>query len=167
LTRVCRIGCAPQPAVDGQAFGSTLAAGRWHTPGPGPAPRRVVDATESRALAQLEKRTQANGEQPRDMARFALELPDDLDIPSWTDKELGAGGRDDIAATRRRGDAWLDARASLAVRVPSFVEPSECNLLINPEHPRIAEVRVVVERDPFLFDPRLGPFANSGPPWSR
>ena len=155
---VYRIGYAPQPTLEGQAFGSTLSAGRWHTVRPGLAPRRVIYAAESRALAQLEKRTQANGEQPRDMALFVLELPGDVEPELWTDDVLGAGWRDDIATTQRMGDAWLDARSALAVRVPSVVEPSECNVLINPDHPRIVEVRLTIERDPFFFDPRLGPF---------
>ena len=44
---------------------------------------------------------------------------------------------------------------SQALWVPSYVEPAEPNLLINPNHPRISEVTLVVERDPFEFDPRL------------
>lgn len=53
------------------------------------------------------------------------------------------------------GNAWLDAALELALWVPSYVEPAEDNLLINPDHPDIRKVTLAVDRDPFVFDPRL------------
>ena len=50
---------------------------------------------------------------------------------------------------------WLASRSSLGLWVPSFVEPAENNLLLNPAHPDYARVRLVVEKNPFIFDPRL------------
>jgi RES domain-containing protein len=35
------------------------------------------------------------------------------------------------------------------------VEPSERNLLLNPAHPDYPGITLVLERNPFVFDPRL------------
>lgn len=150
-----RIGYAPASSLDGQAYGSTLFPGRWHSLRSGPAPRRVIYAASSRALAQLEKRVQANGAAPQRQALFALTLPAGLRIARSQDVGLPAHWRDDYATCQAFGDAWLDGGHALALWVPSYVEPAEDNLLINPAHPRAAELTLSIERDPFVFDPRL------------
>jgi hypothetical protein len=35
------------------------------------------------------------------------------------------------------------------------VEPAERNLLLNPAHPHYRDISLVLERNPFGFDPRL------------
>ena len=62
--QVWRIGLAAATTLFDQSYGSTLAPGRWHSLRPGAAPRRLVYAAGSRALAQLEKRVHANGVAP-------------------------------------------------------------------------------------------------------
>jgi RES domain-containing protein len=47
------------------------------------------------------------------------------------------------------------AGSSRALWVPSFVEPSERKLLLNPAHPDYAGITLALERQPFAFDPRL------------
>lgn len=154
-TVVWRIGHRAASSVDDQAYGSSLFAGRWHTLRSGPRPRRVIYAASSRALAQLEKRVHANGVAPVNQALFALTLPPDIDIPSAQALGLAPHWRDDIAVSQASGDAWLDRGAGLALWVPSFVEPGEANILLNPDHPGMVDVRLDIERDPFEFDPRL------------
>ncbi len=153
---VYRIGHAPSLTVDDHAYGSTLFPGRWHSLRSGPSPRRVIYAASSRALAQLEKRVHANGVAPANQALFALTLPADLPIPSALQAGLDPAWRNDLAISQHFGDAWLDSNAGLALWVPSFVEPSEFNLLVNPAHPLIRRVSIAMERNPFEFDPRLG-----------
>ena len=156
MTRwVYRIGFAAARSVDDQAYGSTLFDGRWHTVRAGPQPRRVIYAAASRALAQLEKRVQANGVAPVQQALFRLRLPDDLPIANARDRGPPAAWRADLPLSQSFGDAWLDLCDELALWVPSYVEPTEDNLLLNPAHPRIGGVRLEVEREPFEFDPRL------------
>ncbi len=155
-TVVYRIGFAKARSVDEQAYGSTLFDGRWHSLRAGPRPRRVIYAASSRALAQLEKRVHANGVAPINQALFALTLPDEVTIAHAHERDLPAHWREDLSASQAFGNAWLDRGQELALWVPSFVEPAEDNLLIHPEHPRIAEVAIQAERDPFEFDPRLG-----------
>ena len=50
---------------------------------------------------------------------------------------------------------WLASKMSLGLWVPSFVEPAENNLLLNPAHPDYVKVTLVAEKNPFVFDPRL------------
>lgn len=61
------------------------------------------------------------------------------------------------AATQTIGMQWLADGKSLGLWVPSYIEPAEHNLLINPAHPEFAIIKLVLERNPFIFDPRLFP----------
>ncbi len=149
-----RIGLARAAILVAQAYGSTLAPGRWHSLRAGAASRRLIYAASSRALAQLEKRVHANGVAPVGLALFKLSLPPRLAVAEA--KDLPADWRHNEGATQAWGNRWLDEGRQLAVWVPSFVEPAEYNLLINAEHPRLQEIEIVKERDPFEFDPRLG-----------
>ena len=152
---VFRIGLAIANTVIDQSYGSTLAPGRWHSLRQGAGPRRVIYAAGSRALAQLEKRVHANGIAPVGQALFRVMLPDGLVVPTAESLGLPSGWRESEAVTQAFGDRWLDSSAALALWVPSSVEPSEHNLLINAQHPRLSEVKLQTERDPFEFDPRL------------
>ena len=152
---VFRIGLAAATTVVDQAYGSALASGRWHRLRMGAASRRVNYCAGSRALAQLEKRVHANGIAPVGQALFRLELPDGLVVRAAHAAGLPGNWRDSEAVTQAFGDQWLDAGAELALWVPSYVEPAEHNLIINALHPRLGEVALVTERDPFEFDPRL------------
>jgi RES domain-containing protein len=52
------------------------------------------------------------------------------------------------------GDEWVATAKSLALRVASVIVSSESNILINPHHPRFAEVRSDLPK-PIVLDPRL------------
>lgn len=157
MTTVWRIGHCPSPPPATPAllaslgYGATLGNGRWHTRGP----LQVVYAAASRALCQLEKRVHCNGAHPRLQALMRLELPDDAALLDAADHGLPANWRSNEAATQAIGMAWLGTVSSLGLWVPSYVEPSECNLLLNPAHPRYGAIRLSIERQPFQFDPRL------------
>jgi len=157
LTAVWRIGFCPSPAPAPQAllgtlgFGSTLGNGRWHTQGP----VQVVYAAASRALCQLEKRVHANGATPKDQALMRLDLPADAPLLDAADLGLPADWRSREADTQQLGMAWALSGASLGLWVPSFIEPAERNLVLNPAHADYARIVLTLERHPFRFDPRL------------
>ena len=156
-TTVWRIGFvpSPQPAIaailGSLGYGSTLANGRWHTKGPA----QIVYAGSSRALCQLEKRVHCNGANPANQALMRLELPARSEILHAADLGLPKDWHDHMAATQSIGMNWLASGASLGLWVPSFVERDEMNLLINLAHSQYGSIRLVVERNPFEFDPRL------------
>jgi len=157
VIQVWRIGyCAsPQPSTTAilgtLGYGSTLANGRWHSLGP----YQVIYAGSSRALCQLEKRVHSNGSNPKDQALMRLELPDGAVVRHVEELGLPADWRTNQAATQSLGMAWLAQATELGLWVPSYIEPSELNLLINPTHPQYSSIKLTVERIPFGFDPRL------------
>ena len=61
---------------------------------------------------------------------------------------------DPLAACRVVGEAWVSRGRDLVLEVPSVVVPEESNLILNPIHPHMANVKIVSTR-PFYFDPRL------------
>lgn len=58
------------------------------------------------------------------------------------------------ASTQQLGSEWAESLRSLALKVPSAVVPSEFNLLLNPRHPAMSEVRFG-EPQGLWLDPRL------------
>ena len=157
MISVWRIGYCPTPAPTPEVLlgtlglGSTLGNGRWHTQGP----VQVVYAGSTRALCQLEKRVHANGANPRDQALMRLDLPAGASLRDAVDLGLPDGWRDREADTQRIGMDWVTSGASLGLWVPSFIEPAERNLVLNPAHADYRRITLVVERHPFHFDPRL------------
>jgi RES domain-containing protein len=131
--------------------GSLREDGRWHI-----AAHRlpIVHSGSTRALCQLEKRVHCNGYAPRDMALIRLELPGGAQLEDAAHL-LPADWRSDMATTQAIGSDWARSARSLGLWVPSFVEPAERNLLINPRHAQYSSIKLHVEKNPFEFDPRL------------
>lgn len=140
--RLCRV----QKACywSGQPRVSVSRVGRWHSGG-----RRILYLAESPALATLEwmKGMMSQGlELPEIvctellLVELAWAFPDDI-LPSVDPATLTAGWRlipnPHSTATQAIGNAWLDRRDSLALRVPSSTLPDGAgwNVLINAAHP--------------------------------
>jgi RES domain-containing protein len=113
----------------------------------------MVYTSDSLALAALEvlvhlpQMERRRGALPHYLA-IGLDLPDSqVGDPSHL-----AGIPSDQSSVL--GDAWLASQSSLALIVPSRVIPLERNVLLNPRHPAMADVKVTVT-EPFVFDDRL------------
>ena len=134
-------------ALNGQ--GPRLYGGRWNSIG-----TPVVYTSEHLSLAALEFLVHFTDHDltPLDLTAFKIEAPENsieviyqTDLPDgWTEHPVCA----------RLGDIWAERNESLLLRVPSAVIPIESNLLINPNHRRFKEVRLV-DSFPFAFDRRL------------
>lgn len=136
-------------AFDGE--GARLFGSRWTSPGV-----RVVFAAESRALAMLEMLVHLGDEWSHlRYVLFEVDI-DERDVERLDDATLPAEWRRFPAphGLRALGDAWAASKRSLAWSVPSAVVPQERNLVLNPAHPRFAELapRGPV---PIDLDPRL------------
>jgi RES domain-containing protein len=84
---------------------------------------------------------------------FEIEIPDSL-IKPVGHVPVGWNRRPAAPVSQRLGDRWLRARASVALRVPSVIVPSEWNVLINPVHPEF-KLDWVKNPKSFSHDSRL------------
>jgi RES domain-containing protein len=55
---------------------------------------------------------------------------------------------------RAIGDPWIERKGSLALMVPSAALRGEWNVLLNPLHPAIGQIKIE-EPQPFRFDARM------------
>ena len=145
-----RLAAGRHAATAMSGEGAAVFGGRWNPPG-----RRMVYAAQSLALATLELSVHIIGGRVKYVA-MQFELPnrlvDALELgglkKSWPTNE---------AATQRIGEAWLDARTSAALAVPSALvdaRSGERNILLNPAHPALASLHEL-QRFEVTLDERL------------
>ncbi len=148
IWRVCRARFA------GEAFsgeGARRFGGRWNS-------RAVpmVYASNSLALAAIETFVHLEpNQQPADLVSIAAALPEGEPAKRVELDQLPAGWwADDFEPLRTIGDQWIREKSSLALWVPSAALRTEWNVLVNPLHPAITEIRVE-EPHAFHFDARM------------
>ena len=138
----------PRKASEPFSGSGSDGGGRWtssRTPG--------VYASLTPATAMLEYLVHLEGETPDELLLASASVPKEtmlvqLEVPSeWKERPYRA-------CVREVGDAWSKRKTSLALRVPSAVCEGECNILINPEHPDFAKLRLE-HLAPMKIDPRL------------
>ncbi|HLY41227.1 MAG TPA: RES family NAD+ phosphorylase [Terracidiphilus sp.] len=137
-----------------EAFSGTGArryGGRWNSPGV-----PMVYASSSLALAAIELFVHIEPNlQPDDLVATAATLPQGEPAQRIESSELPPEWwNSDFAPLRAIGDAWIREKSSFAIEVPSAALREEWNVLVNPAHPRAAEIRIE-EPKPFHFDARM------------
>lgn len=144
--------------------GARRTGGRWNPPGV-----PLIYASTSPELAFLETMVHLDGTPLADLPPYVLltlELPADAvetiapaDLPPGWDQHPCPEAVPQFLRPRLQ-----PADPALAFAVPSTVLPGSPtrNVLINPLHPRIGEVRVLAEQ-PLTFDARLRPAPDAGP----
>jgi RES domain-containing protein len=151
--RVFRIGAALFTRSRKEAFsgnGGLRASARWHTAG-----HPVVYTAQSLSLAALEilvRLKQTDDIQP--FYAYSAEVPDALILNPGS---FPARWKSRLAVSRAFGDAWLEAKTSPAMLVPTIITPGEWNVLINPLHPQFSSKWIVTGPDAYSFDARLLP----------
>lgn len=116
----------------------------------------MVYASSSLALAAIELFVHVEPRlMPRDLVSISVKLPVGEPSQRWDGDALPSEWwTDEIKPMQRMGDAWIRGKNSLAVLVPSVPIRAEWNVLVNPLHPLITEVKI--ERPtPFHFDERM------------
>jgi len=148
IWRICKARFA------GEAFsgeGARRFGGRWNSRGV-----PMVYCSSSLALAVIELFVHLEPNlQPDDLVSIEARLPegeparklrlDELPPDWWTD---------DFEPLRTIGDGWIREKNSLALLAPSAALRTEWNVLVNPLHPAIAEIKVE-EPQAFHFDARM------------
>lgn len=135
-----------------EGVGGLMVSGRWHRRG-----QPILYTASSAALAALEVLVYVEPLQaPDDLRLLGLELPDGLAIETLDLTQLPDDWQSLPApeSTQSIGNAWLERKSSVALRVPSVVVPMESNVLLNPRHPEMARVRIS-SSEAFRFDSRL------------
>jgi RES domain-containing protein len=146
--RICR---APYAAEAFSGEGARRVGGRWNSRGV-----PMVYCSSSLALAAIELFVNLEPNlQPDDLVSVAAALPDGeparrleaAELPSewWTD---------DFGPLRELGDGWIREKSSLAMMVPSAALHSEWNVLVNPLHPAVKDLKIDPPQ-PFHFDARM------------
>jgi RES domain-containing protein len=148
IWRICRARHA------GEAFsgeGARRFGGRWNSRGV-----PMVYSSTSLALAAIELFVHLEpNQQPDDLVAIAAQLPEGEPARRLAPGDLPAGWwTDDLNPPQALGDRWIREKSSLAMEVPSAALRMEWNVLINPLHPRVAELRVESPQ-PFAFDARM------------
>jgi RES domain-containing protein len=130
-------------------FGAAQSGARWNSRG-----TALAYTADSAALAMLEMLVHVDrADVPAGLRLLSFEVPDDAVVdlaplpPGWNALPYEP-------AVQAAGDRWVRAGSSLALRVPSAVARGHCNVLLNPAHARIAEVRRT-GNDALAFDARL------------
>src|SRR5580658_10221461 len=152
IWRICRERFAAD-ALSGE--GARRFGGRWNSRGV-----PMVYASTSLSLAAIELFVHLEpGQAPSDLVYLSAELPEgepartiqpsQLPADWWTDEPAPGA-----VTARELGDGWIREQTSLALMVPSVPIRSEWNVLLNPLHPRIRELRKEAPQ-PFVFDARM------------
>jgi RES domain-containing protein len=130
--------------------GARRYGGRWNSRGV-----PMVYCSSSLALAAIELFVHLDPTQaPSDLVAISAALPEGEPARAIAQDELPQDWWADPAGTRALGDAWIGAGSSLALRVPSVPIRAEWNVLVNPLHPGMAELRIDSPQ-PFVFDARM------------
>lgn len=139
-------------ALDRNGTGGLVDGGRWHRQG-----LPVIYAGLTAEICAMEKLVHTGTILPADLVLVSLSLPDDetlydeLSVPflptGWDATPPGS-------STIDLGVEFLRAGHALGLIVPSAIVPEARNIIINPAHPRFADVAMAIER-PFVFDTRL------------
>lgn len=131
--------------------GAFLHGGRWNSPG-----KRVIYAAQTYAGALLETLVHANlGVVPRTQAVVEITIPASVSVETLKGARLEGWAADDLTASRRFGDRWLDERRTAVLLVPSVaLQGRENNVLFNPGHPDFRRIRAAAP-ETVVWDPRL------------
>lgn len=130
--------------------GAARFGGRWNPRG-----RPVVYTSWSKSLAALEILVHLNPPLPFQYVAVKIEFEERL-VTRLASATLPSDWRLEPPpiSTKQVGDAWLRARNSAILAVPSVIVPDESNYLLNPGHPDFHQISFA-QPEPFVFDPRL------------
>lgn len=140
--------------ADLKGMGGERTDGRWHTASRG---KRIVYLSEHPALALIEALAQLKGNPllfPDRYQLLRLDVPAEISVEELDLDLLPDGWEQNLPATRRLGDAWLESRRSPLLAIPSAASPESVNYLLNPAHPQADKLSIASTRW-IRYDKRL------------
>lgn len=124
---------------DLSGIGGLKASGRWHTRG-----KAVVYLADHPASALLELLVRIDPDLiPDTYTMLRVAVSDNIPMTIVDPDTLPEDWRDRHAVTRQVGDRWLDEAATPILQVPSAIVPMARNMIVNPAHPAVNELRIV------------------------
>lgn len=131
------------------ATGSTIAPGRWNTPG-----SPLIYCSEHFSTALLEKLVHGSGRLPPNQYHVRVTVPASCSYESFSEPSMPGWDRMPPTVSRLFGERWYAERRSLLLIVPSVVARPENNILINPAHPEFGRIETSLHQ-PVYWDRRL------------
>ena len=131
------------------ATGSTLAPGRWNTPG-----SPVIYTSEHYSTALLEKLVHGSGRLPPNQHYVTVTIPRGVSYEVLSEPALPGWDTMPAMVSKAFGERWCVERRSAILIVPSVVARPDNNVVINPAHPESAAIDVSLHR-PVYWDRRL------------
>jgi RES domain-containing protein len=141
-----------QNIKDLSGTGARIFGGRWNNKGV-----PIIYASESRALATLEYLVHVPLSLiPNDLSLASIKIPDAIVPKKIVVSHLPKNWRDYPAPARlaQIGTDWIVKNETLLLRVPSAVVNGECNILLNPSHGDMKQVKIS-KIEECTFDNRL------------
>lgn len=139
-------------ANDLSGKGAALEGGRWND-----VDIPAVYLGLSPGICCLETFVHQNQRPVIPMMIVSLDLPDDPDLYYEPAIETLPPGWASLPADRPSmdfGTAWINAGQQLGLIIPSAVLPLERNIMLNPMHPAMSQVKIVEALD-FNYDERM------------
>lgn len=136
------------------ATGSSLAPGRWNTPG-----NPILYSSEHYSTALLEKLVRGSGRLPPNQHYVQITIPRGLSYQVFSPPSLPGWDSMPPTVSRTYGERWRKEGASVILIAPSVVARLDNNVLINPDHPEYSAIEVSLRR-PVFWDRRL--FGSAG-----
>jgi RES domain-containing protein len=131
------------------ATGSTIAPGRWNTPG-----SPVIYASEHYSTALLEKLVHGSGRLPPNQHYVEITIPRGLSYEMFSSAALPGWDVMPATVSKAFGETWCLERRSAILIVPSVVARLDSNILINPQHPEFPSI-IASLHQPVYWDRRL------------
>lgn len=139
---------------DLSSLGAFLEGGRWNSEGV-----HALYTSENTSLAMLELLVHLDQQEiPPGMYQMEISLSRSARILELNDADMPDEWREpDNLYLRSLGDRHLREGRYLGLKVPSAVMPSQCNIVLNPQHPSFGKCVRVEKVSPLELDRRLLP----------
>jgi RES domain-containing protein len=139
------------PYADLSGYGAYKYGARWNSP-----KHALVYCAKSRGTALTEVLVHAFGDiASQDYVLLEIYIPDEQELYSQvSDLPEDWNSLVPTGVTEFIGNQFTEESEFLGLWVPSVVVHGDWNILLNPLHPAMKEVRIIEQR-PFPIDPRL------------
>lgn len=131
------------------ATGSTIAPGRWNTPG-----SPLIYSAEHFSTALLEKLVHGSGRLPPNQHYVSITIPKGASYEMFSEAAVPGWDTMPAGVSKAFGERWCLERRSAILLVPSVVARLDRNVLINPAHPDFGEIAASLHQ-PVYWDGRL------------